>query len=439
MTTATPSVLLRGLNRGQLIACDAVLAIGVAVVGWIAALEVPMASSRASWHEPAWVSAMAGLLLGVPVAMRRLRPEAAAWSAIVLCALVSASGLIPDYAGVAPTLALAFVLYTVGTDVGRRRSVTIIVVGIAVLAAAFGWAAGDAFEVGLVLWVLGACWTTGRTIRERRAYAARSAAQATELALGEERLRIARDLHDIVAHNMSVIAVRATVADHIADAQPQQMRESLRDIAVTSREALAELRRALGALRAEAIVVPTPGLSDLDGVVAAARSTGLVVELEVRGDRDVPEGVGVAVFRLVQEALTNVLKHARATRCRIQVDLTPGEVWLEVTDDGIGALGEGRATTDDGRAGQGLIGMRERAAMFGGDLKAGPGGAASGGASDAAKSGGAAPAWAGAGQEAAAGVGREGAAEAGKEGAAGAGKEGAAVGWRVATTLRYAA
>ncbi|WP_433296687.1 sensor histidine kinase [Actinoplanes sp. CA-030573] len=436
MTTATPSVLLRGLSRGQLIACDAGLAIGVAVVGWIAALEVPVASSHAFWHEPAWVSALAGLLLGVPVAMRRLRPEVAAWSAILLCALVSASGLIPDYAGLAPTLTLAFVLYTVGTDVGRRRSVTIILVGIAVLAAAFGSAAGDAFEVGLVLWVLGACWTTGRTIRERRAYAARSVAQATELALGEERLRIARDLHDIVAHNMSVIAVRATVADHIADLQPQQMRESLRDIAVTSREALAELRRALGALRAEAVVVPTPGLSDLEGVVAAARSTGLVVEFEVRGDREIPEGVGVAVFRLVQEALTNVLKHARATRCRIRVDLAPGEVWLEVTDDGIGALGEGRATTDDGRAGQGLIGMRERAAMFGGDLTAGPGEPASGTTRAGAARAGATRAGA-----ARAGAARTGGASTGgvSTGSAATANDGAAVGWRVATTLRYAA
>jgi signal transduction histidine kinase len=193
-----------------------------------------------------------------------------------------------------------------------------------VLGVAFGWSARQPFEVGLVLWVLGACWAIGRTIRERRAHAARSATQATELALGEERLRIARDLHDIVAHNMSLIAVRANVADHIADVQPQEMRESLRLIAATSRETLIELRQALGVLRAEAVVVPTPGLADLGALATSARSAGLDVDLEVHGDQAVPEGVGVAVFRVVQEALTNVLEHARASACRVDVAIEPG-------------------------------------------------------------------------------------------------------------------
>ncbi|WP_433368595.1 sensor histidine kinase [Actinoplanes sp. CA-142083] len=379
MTTAAPSVFLRGLSRGQLLACDAVLAVGAAVLGWLAAAEVPLASSRVSWHEPAWVSALIGLLLGVPVAVRRLRPELAAWSAIALCAFASLTGAIPDYAGIAPSVVLGLVLYTVGTDVRRGRSVLIVLVGIAVLGVAFALATRELYEVGLVLWALGICWTLGRAIRERRAYAAQSAGQVTELALRAERLRIARDLHDIVSHNMSVIAVRATIADHIADARPEELRESLRLIATTSRETLAELRGALGALRAEAVVAPTPGLTELDELVAAARSAGLAVDLEVRGDRVIPESVGVAVFRVVQEAVTNVLKHARATTCWIEVDLAPGEVRIEVTDDGAAgpANGIGRSglsAVDDGgeAAGQGLIGMRERVAMFGGELVAGP-------------------------------------------------------------------
>jgi signal transduction histidine kinase len=143
------------------------------------------------------------------------------------------------------------------------------------------------------------------------------------------------------------------------------MRESLRVIAATSRDALAELRRAIGALRAEAVVVPTPGLADLGALVASAQSARLGVELEVRGDRTVPEGVGVAVFRMVQEALTNVLKHARATTCRVDIDIGPGELHLEVRDNGPGA-------SHEGATGQGLIGMRERAALFGGDFVAGP-------------------------------------------------------------------
>jgi signal transduction histidine kinase len=365
MTTAVPSLLLRGLSRSQLLMFDAVLAVALAVLGGVAATEAPLAP-HPSWHEPGWLSLLAGVLLAAPVAFRRVWPEAAAWSAIALAALIVGSGVIPDYAGVAPTVVLGFVLYTAGVEVGRRRSVWIVIAGILVLAVAFGWSSRQPFEVGLVLWVLGACWAIGRTIRERRAHAVRSATQATELALGEERLRIARDLHDIVAHNMSLIAVRATVADHIADAHPQEMRESLQVIAATSRDTLIELRRALGVLRAEAITLPAPGLGDLGGLVTSARSAGLDVDLQVHGDQTVPEGIGVAVFRVVQEALTNVLKHARATACRVDVAVEPGEVRLEVSDNGAGG-------PHAGSMGQGLIGMRERAALCGGELVAGPG------------------------------------------------------------------
>ncbi|MFI5888664.1 histidine kinase [Actinoplanes sp. NPDC051513] len=472
MTTAAPSVFLRGLSRRQLIACDAVLAVGVAVLGWLAAAEVPLSSSRVSWHEPAWVSVLIGVLLGVPVAARRLRPEAAAWSAIALCVFASGTGAIPDYAGIAPSLVLGLVLYTVGTDVRRRRSVLVVILGIAVLGVAFVWSTREPYQAGLVLWVLGICWTLGRAIRERRAYAAQSATQATELALRAERLRIARDLHDIVAHNMSVIVVRATVADHIAEVRPEELRESLRLIATTSRETLAQLRGAVGALRAEAVVAPTPGLADLGELVAAARSAGLAVDLEVRGDRAVPESVGVAVFRLVQEAVTNVLKHARATTCRIEVDLAPGEVRLKVTDNGkgVGPAADGSggagaatamATRATGRMGAAIGGTGT--AIGGTGAGYGIGGTGAGYGIGGAGGGGVAIGGVGGGGVAIGGVGgggvgggvdggggdeaggttgqgligmRERAAMFGGELVAGPGPEG---GWRVATTLRYSA
>ncbi|GAA0551238.1 histidine kinase [Paractinoplanes ferrugineus] len=365
MTAAVPSPLLRGLSRGQLIALDAALAVGAALLGFLAAIEGPV-PTHPGWHEPPSVSVLFGVLLGVPVALRRIRPVAAASGALVLTVAAAATGVVPDYAGLAPTVVVGLVLYTVGTELDRRRSVPIVVVGLVAVAVVFGWVARQPFEVLLVTWVLGACWAVGRTVRERRAYAARAARQATELALGEERLRIARDLHDIVAHSMSVIAVRATVADHVADANPQQMRESLQVIAATSREALAELRRALAALRTEAVVTPAPGLADLGGLIGAARTAGLAVDLDVRGDEVLPDGLELAVFRLVQEALTNVLKHAHATACRVQIDIGPDEVRVEVSDDGTAAP---RAS---GIAGQGLVGMRERAALFGGELAAEP-------------------------------------------------------------------
>ena len=360
-------MLLRGLSRGQLLASDAILAVAVGLLGLLAAIEVPL-PSRGGWHEPPWASLLAAVLLGASVAVRRLRPEAAAWSALVIVSFTLVSGLIPDFAGLAPTVALGFTLYTVGAEVHRRSAVRVVVVSVVVIAAGFGWASRQAFLAALVTWVVGACWALGRTARERRAYAARSAEQATALAVGEERLRIARELHDLVGHNVSMIAVRATIADHIADERPQEMREALRIIASTSRDSLAELRRALAALRIEGALTPSPRLGDLDKLADTARSAGLTVDLDVRGSDDkVPEGLGLAVFRMVQESITNVLKHAGATSCRIDVDIGPETVRVTVTDDGSGDPGPGV-----GAPGQGLIGMNERAAMFDGDVAAGP-------------------------------------------------------------------
>ena len=370
-------MLLRGLSRRQLLASDAVLAVLAAAVGWYAAIEVPVAAPG-GWHEPGWVSVVVGLVLGVPVAVRRIRPELAAWTALTVLVVTLVSGLIPDYAGLAPEIALGLVLYTAGAEISRRSSVRIVIVSAVLVAAAFGWASRDAFGAGLMAWVAGACWALGRALRERRAHAVRSAAQVTALAVGRERLRIARELHDLVGHKMSLIAVRATVADHIGDDRPQEMREALRVIATTSRESLAELRQALAALRTEAVTTPAPNLADLGTLAAAARSAGLTVDLGVRGNDKVPDSLGLAVFRLVQESVTNVLKHARATSCRIDVDVGPEEVRVEVADDGSGFGPDGRtasrvAEDASGAAeGQGLIGMRERAAMFGGELVAGP-------------------------------------------------------------------
>ena len=391
VTTAVPSLLIRRLSRGQLLAFDALLAAAVALLGWYAAAGSPVPPDT-GWHEPAWVSAVAGLLLGGPVAWRRRRPVVAAWTALAVAAASVATGLIPGYAGVAPMIAVGLVLYTVGEGVERRRSILTALGCVAVSTAAFALAAADPFGVALVAWVIGACWTVGRTVRERRAFAARSAEQATALAVGQERLRIARELHDIVAHSMSVIAVKATIADHVADAYPQETREALRVIASTSRDALGELRSALGALRTEAVMAPAPGLADLDELAAAGRSAGLAVDLEVRGGRDLPDGVSLAVFRIVQEALTNVVRHANATDCRIDVEVGPDDnVRITVADNGsatgsrvttdaekreLGEPGLGlpeQASTGQGRTGQGLIGMRERVALFGGDLTAGPG------------------------------------------------------------------
>jgi signal transduction histidine kinase len=189
--------------------------------------------------------------------------------------------------------------------------------------------------------------------------------------LGEERLRIAREVHDVVAHAMVAINVQAGVAAHRIDKDPEQARTALRAIKQASGEALADLRATLGVLRgddAEAPVRPAAGLGDLDELAAGLRAAGVEVELDVGDVAAVPGSVQAAGYRIVQEALTNALRHAEAAHVRVRVGREGGAVRVEVADDGRGAAADGAR---DG-SGSGVPGMRERAAALGGTLEAGP-------------------------------------------------------------------
>jgi signal transduction histidine kinase len=234
--------------------------------------------------------------------------------------------------------------------------------------------------------VIGAAWLLGYFVGVRRAYTARLEERTAELeqareelarrAVTEERLRLARELHDVVAHAMSVIAVQSGVGAHVASTQPEEAAKALAAIEVTSRAALEELRRLLGVLRQDSEpqgdLTPVPGLADLDSLLAEVAKAGLGVRLRVEGTPSpLPAGVDLSAYRIVQEALTNVVKHAGPARAQVTVGYRDQEVTVEVTDDGrgVGALaGDGRAGV-----GHGLIGMRERVAAFNGDLEAGPG------------------------------------------------------------------
>jgi signal transduction histidine kinase len=187
--------------------------------------------------------------------------------------------------------------------------------------------------------------------------------------VSEERLRIARELHDVVAHAMSVVTVQSGVAAHVIDTQPDEAKRMLENIRVTSHEALDEMRRLLGVLRGTADLAPTPSLRDVEELAASLRSSGVPVSVTITGDRrEIPGGVDLTAFRIVQEALTNVLKHAGPdARATVTVEYAPGVVVVEVVDDGRGA-----AAIPTGEPGHGLLGMRERVAVFGGDLVAGP-------------------------------------------------------------------
>jgi signal transduction histidine kinase len=186
--------------------------------------------------------------------------------------------------------------------------------------------------------------------------------------VAEERARISRELHDVVAHSVSVIVVQAQAAQRLIDGEQQEARRALGSIEMSGRQALVELRRMLGILRRtgeESALAPQPDLRQLNALVEQVRESGLPVELSIEGAaKSLPPGVDLSAYRIVQEALTNTLKHAGPAGARVAVRYRDDEIELEVVDDGT-ATGEG------GGAGHGLIGMRERAVLYGGTLESG--------------------------------------------------------------------
>ncbi|WP_126638792.1 sensor histidine kinase [Embleya hyalina] len=234
---------------------------------------------------------------------------------------------------------------------------------------------------GFVIVLLAISWVLGDSMRTRRAFYAelidRAARleverdQQARLAAAAERARIARELHDVVAHNVSVMVVQADGAAYAIDAAPDSAREALGTIAATGREALAEMRRLLGVLRSESdaeTFVPQPGVDQLDELLTRVRGAGLAVDLHVEGRPvELSQGIGLTVYRIVQEALTNTRKHGGpGVGARVVLRYTGEDIELDVRDDG-----RGEAAPGDGM-GHGLVGMSERVALFGGRLETGP-------------------------------------------------------------------
>ena len=211
-------------------------------------------------------------------------------------------------------------------------------------------------------------WALGEATRNRQA----AINEQTRRAVADEQARIARELHDVIAHSVSVIVVQAAAADEVFETRPDQARAALRSIESAGREALRELRLLLGAVRPGepgGPAAPQPGLSGLDELVEPLRGVGLAVALRREGAvRPLPAGVDLSAYRIVQEALTNTLRHGRATRAEVTVRYGADSVELDVRDDGLAAV---RRATGAPR-GAGLVGMRERASMLGGTLEAGP-------------------------------------------------------------------
>jgi signal transduction histidine kinase len=229
-----------------------------------------------------------------------------------------------------------------------------------------GWAE-ILFDVGLLV---GLPTLFGRIEFNRRRRIARDRDRAASDAVGDERARIARELHDVVAHAMSVMVVQAGAARTILDRDPAEAVSALKRIEDTGRMGLAEMRRLLGILDTDddaAALVPQPGLERLDELLERMRGTGLLVEGMVEGTpRDLPPGIDLTAFRVVQEGLTNALRHAGAAHARVLLRYDDEALEVEVADNGRGPPPDGAQTP-----GHGLIGMRERVALFGGSLHTG--------------------------------------------------------------------
>jgi signal transduction histidine kinase len=282
--------------------------------------------------------------------------------------------------------ALAVALYTLVAYTNRKTA--LIYLGW-LLAGTFLWAVfrvGDieaVFFVFLIFVIFGFSWAMGEFIGARRAYQREleqrlvlletERDQQAKIAVGEERSRIARELHDVVAHAVSVMIVHADGAAYTIRTKPEMAENAVRTIADTGRLALTEMRRLLGVLRSEDAETQWAPQPDARGVVELAENTraaGVPVQLEITGDvDDLPVGVGLSVYRIVQEALTNVIKHAGAdTTALVRLARSPEELRLEVTDNGFGTPHDVVKVS----GGNGLIGMRERAAVLGGEFEAGP-------------------------------------------------------------------
>ncbi|MBM7171656.1 sensor histidine kinase [Streptomyces sp. G44] len=366
---------MKSKRQRHLYALDLCAALALTAV-YIGFARLTADDGQPVYTGPFWLGCLIAAAVGLPIAVRRRWPVAVLVT--VLAALTTASLLdIPRE----PYATAGLAAYLVGLAEPTRRSVPALAMTLTVAGGAvyLGEAVvtpaedgrGAVGVAGLVLLVIGGAWGAGFTVRSRRAGAVREHRRRSEQALAEERLRIARELHDIVSHNLSLIAVKAGVAGHVAEADPQEARAALKVIEETSRSALAEMRRTLGVLRTEgAPLGPAPGLDRLDSLAAEANRAGVDVDLTVRVAEALAEGTQLTVYRIVQESLTNAVRHAAPTRCQVTVEADEREIRIHIADEGPPSASVHPLHELPG--GHGLLGIRERVMMYGGSFEAGP-------------------------------------------------------------------
>src|SRR3954449_5496262 len=363
---------------------DALMAIALSVV---LVLELSLGSNITG---PVWANYVCGLVATAAVAWRRPWPVWALAAQLIAVLVSTAAGGDLAENPFAPFLALIVVMYGVGSyapEGWSRFGVLIGVVGI-VLINIVGDSSGDVGSyVGTILLAILLPWAAGRAAKEwaqralelERVNAALKAEQEQRslLAVADERSRIARELHDVVAHSISVMVVQAEGAKRMMERDPTRARQALEQIEGTGRAALVEMRRLLGVLRKDdeaggVARAPQPGTQTLEMLVNRAQEAGLDVRVAIEGEkRTLPAGVDVSVFRIIQEALTNSLKHAGKTRADVLLTYDENAIEVEVVDDGI-AAGHSPPSADPENPQHGLLGMRERVSLYGGQIVTGP-------------------------------------------------------------------
>ena len=365
-----PATMLRRLGSHPRLV-DAVLA-GVLVVAGV------VEGALVTTNRPFWVHELLTVAVMGAVAWRRRFPLTVLGFVVVGMMVLDSEGQLSVFA------ALVIVSFTAGAELDPPRSWLGLALAVVPFWVGFALVGGGVSDFVAVTVLYGGSWATGQALRERMHRNAALAARAERAekdreeeaarAVAAERARIARELHDVVSHSISVIAVQTQAVRRRLDPAQRREIDDLRAVEATARQAMAEMRRLFGVLRADGerpALSPQPGLDQLDRLIRDTGTAGTEVSLVVEGDAvPMPPGLGLAAYRIVQEALTNVRKHAPGGCVTVRLEYGDSELDLSVEDTG--------GTSPDGSdgGGLGLIGMRERVALYGGTLDAGcrPGG-----------------------------------------------------------------
>jgi signal transduction histidine kinase len=366
------------LTSRQWLVIDCVVAALAAGIMWVS-----VGRHGLRYHAPPPGPAVFALLATAPVAVRRN------WPVPVFAVVLVASSVLTAFGRSTAVLdvTLCMAVYTVTVRSRRPAAVAILVLTeLSLGAGLLVYALADLMPIDRVhaLLAVGAIWFVADSIRERRRYLAglaeqaaqrqQAEAEASRQAVRQERVRIARELHDVVAHSLGVVTVQAGVGRRIGATAPAEALRALRAVEVTGRSALEELRRILGLLRdddTQPSLAPAPGIADLGELAEVVRAAGTPVSLAVTGDAAaLPPAAALTVYRIIQEALTNVVKHAGGAAAAVRVAAGPDGVRIVVSDDGRPVVASARAAGPGVAGRHGIVGMRERAAVFGGTLDA---------------------------------------------------------------------